>query len=272
MGKQLHPITNWPKYNKSLINRGSLTFWLDAEAMSNWFHHDHQGQRGRNPLYTDQPIIGKDGQIKGYEVLARRWERTRQSYQGIDFLALSRDESLHVDTVMLRAILRDLPAMAQRAPCMLSINLNPALTSTTYQNLLLLVILQARKLGIAIWFEVLEHSPLYRKHRELIEVLRSHGAHIACDDFGTQECNFQRVMALPYEIIKLDRSLLLQASKSSHALRMLSGLVEYLQRFGMKVVCEGVETLTHIEIANQLGCDYQQGYAHAMPAPLSRWA
>ncbi|MGL5606670.1 MAG: EAL domain-containing protein, partial [Aeromonas veronii] len=132
--------------------------------------------------------------------------------------------------------------------------------------------LQARKLDIAIWFEVVEYAPLQRKDLSLIEVLRSHGAHIACDDFGTQECNFQRVMALPYEIIKLDRSLLLQAAKSSHALRMLTGLVEYLQRLGMKVVCEGVENQTHIEIADQIGCDYQQGYVYAMPSPLSRLA
>jgi hypothetical protein len=56
MGKLLHPITNWPQYNKSLINRGSLAFWVDAEAMSNWFHHDHHGRRGRSQLYTDQTI------------------------------------------------------------------------------------------------------------------------------------------------------------------------------------------------------------------------
>ncbi len=56
MGMSLHPITNWPKYKKSLINRGSLTFWIDAEVMNNWFHHDHHGRRGRIPLYSDQTI------------------------------------------------------------------------------------------------------------------------------------------------------------------------------------------------------------------------
>ncbi|MGU5544514.1 IS5 family transposase [Aeromonas veronii] len=56
MGTSLHPITNWPQYNKSLINLGSLTFWVDTEAMSNWFHHDHHGRRGRSQLYTDQTI------------------------------------------------------------------------------------------------------------------------------------------------------------------------------------------------------------------------
>lgn len=222
------------------------------------------------PFY--QPIVDRDRQIIGFEALARRWEPRQQRYQGIDFPSLSDDESLHVDIVMLRAIWRDLPVLARHAPCSLSINLNPAFESPTYKNLLLLTLLQARKLGIAIWFEVVEYAPLERKELALIEVLRSHGAHIACDDFGTQECNFQRVMALPCEIIKLDRSLLLQATKSSHALRMLTGLVEYLQRLGMKVVCEGVENQTHIEIADQLGCDYQQGYAYAMPSPLFRWA
>ena len=56
MGTSLHSITNWPQYNKSLINRGSLTLWVDAAAMDNWFHLDHHGRRGRSQLYTDQTI------------------------------------------------------------------------------------------------------------------------------------------------------------------------------------------------------------------------
>ncbi len=56
MGISLHPITNWPKYNKSLIHRGSPTFWVDAEAMSNWFHHDYHGRQGRSQFYTNQTI------------------------------------------------------------------------------------------------------------------------------------------------------------------------------------------------------------------------
>lgn len=59
MGKSLHPITNWSQYIKSLIHCGSLTFWVDADAMDNWFHHDHHdhhGRRGRSQLYTGQTI------------------------------------------------------------------------------------------------------------------------------------------------------------------------------------------------------------------------
>ncbi|MNN04917.1 hypothetical protein D3C81_1176580 [compost metagenome] len=56
MGKALHPITNWSQYNKFLVHRGSLTFWVDADVMDNRFHHDHHGRRGRSQLYTDQTI------------------------------------------------------------------------------------------------------------------------------------------------------------------------------------------------------------------------
>ncbi len=79
------------------------------------------------PFY--QPIIGRDHQVKGYEVLARRWEQAQQSYQGIDFASLSEEQSLHLDIVMLRAIMRDLPTLAQAGPYFLSINLNPTLNS-----------------------------------------------------------------------------------------------------------------------------------------------
>ncbi|MGL5567264.1 MAG: EAL domain-containing protein [Plesiomonas sp.] len=221
------------------------------------------------PFY--QPILNRAHQVTGYEVLARRWDPVTRCYQGIEFKRLGDDEVLHIDIVMLKAILRDLPTIAKGGPCTLSINLNPVMTCAIYQQLLLWVLLKARKLGIEIWFEVLEHATLHHSQRELFEVLRCQGAHIACDDFGTLECNFQRLMAMPYDIIKLDRVLLCQASHNHHALKMLTGLVEYLQQFAMKIVCEGVETQQHIETANQLGCDYQQGYAYAMPAPLSRW-
>ncbi len=56
MSKTLLPIPNWPKCYKLLINRGSLTFRVDAEAMRNLFHHDHHGRRGQSQLCTDQSI------------------------------------------------------------------------------------------------------------------------------------------------------------------------------------------------------------------------
>ncbi len=56
MGKSLHAISNWSQYNRSLVQRGSLTFWVDEHVVHNWFHQEHHGRRGRRSLYTDQTI------------------------------------------------------------------------------------------------------------------------------------------------------------------------------------------------------------------------
>ncbi|HAX6710864.1 TPA: hypothetical protein JTN26_004836 [Escherichia coli] len=41
VAKQKFKITNWPTYNKALINRGSITFWLDDEAIQAWYESGH---------------------------------------------------------------------------------------------------------------------------------------------------------------------------------------------------------------------------------------
>ncbi|MGO0495198.1 IS5/IS1182 family transposase, partial [Escherichia coli] len=37
MAKQKFKITNLPTYNKYLTNSGSITFWLDDEAIQAWY-------------------------------------------------------------------------------------------------------------------------------------------------------------------------------------------------------------------------------------------
>ncbi|GAL24781.1 mobile element protein [Vibrio variabilis] len=36
MPKPYFKTKNWPQYNNSLINKGSLTFWIDEEAIRDW--------------------------------------------------------------------------------------------------------------------------------------------------------------------------------------------------------------------------------------------
>ncbi|OEC18524.1 transposase [Vibrio cholerae] len=38
MLKPRYKTTNWKQYNKAPINRGSLTFWIDEEAIHKWKH------------------------------------------------------------------------------------------------------------------------------------------------------------------------------------------------------------------------------------------
>ncbi|MGJ7429584.1 IS5 family transposase [Klebsiella pneumoniae] len=56
VAKQKFRITNWPTYNKALINRGSITFWLDDEAIQAWYESATPSSRGRPQRYSDLAI------------------------------------------------------------------------------------------------------------------------------------------------------------------------------------------------------------------------
>jgi hypothetical protein len=56
MGKSKRKITNWKEYNQALVNRGSLTFWMDDDAIANWYCDTPSGRRGRSNEFSDSAI------------------------------------------------------------------------------------------------------------------------------------------------------------------------------------------------------------------------
>ncbi|VEI64775.1 Transposase DDE domain [Serratia fonticola] len=52
MAKQKFKITNWAAYNKALVNRGSLTFWLDESVIHAWYDEPKNSSRGRPQRYS----------------------------------------------------------------------------------------------------------------------------------------------------------------------------------------------------------------------------
>ena len=55
--KAIYRPRNWKAYNQSLVQRGSLTVWIDEDVLANW-HPEPEGkrQRGGQLQYSDQSI------------------------------------------------------------------------------------------------------------------------------------------------------------------------------------------------------------------------
>jgi hypothetical protein len=54
--KTLYRVQNWPEYEKALVKRGSITFWLSNDFEQNW-RHTGEKQRGGQFEYSDQAIL-----------------------------------------------------------------------------------------------------------------------------------------------------------------------------------------------------------------------
>ncbi len=52
-----YKIRNWSEYNRALIQRGSITVWMDEKAIKNWFSSYHTCRAGRPATYSDEAIL-----------------------------------------------------------------------------------------------------------------------------------------------------------------------------------------------------------------------
>jgi len=101
--------------------------------------------------------------------------------------------------------------------------------------------------------------------REAVEGYRDLGLTIAMDDFGVGCSNFDRVVSLRPDIVKIDRSILAGAAGRDKARRMLPVMIELLHEFHARVAVEGIETEAAALLAIEAKADYLQGYFFATP-------
>ena len=54
--KGTYKITNWRKYNKSLVQRGSITFWFSEDVIEQWHHPNNPSKVGHPFVYSDTAV------------------------------------------------------------------------------------------------------------------------------------------------------------------------------------------------------------------------
>jgi EAL domain-containing protein (putative c-di-GMP-specific phosphodiesterase class I) len=98
-----------------------------------------------------------------------------------------------------------------------------------------------------------------------VQYFRDLGCLVAIDDFGAGESNFERIWRLKPDIVKLDRSMVVEAMRTSRVRRILPGLVSLIHEAGCLVVMEGLETAEHALIAMESDVDFVQGFYFGEP-------
>lgn len=117
-----------------------------------------------------------------------------------------------------------------------------------------------------VCIEILEHACSdERLLAEAVEGYRALGASIAMDDFGVGSSNFDRVVALRPDVVKIDKSILGAALGNDKAQRVLPAMIELLHEFEVRVAVEGIESRAGAVAAIEARADYVQGYYFAPP-------
>lgn len=106
----------------------------------------------------------------------------------------------------------------------------------------------------------------YVQLKDTLDELSYSGMKICLDDFGTGYSDTRRLLDLPIDIVKLDKTFL-EGIEGQGIRNVVGGFIRILKEEGYHIVAEGVETEHVLDILDGFHCDYIQGYYFSKPVP-----
>ncbi|MBN2816148.1 MAG: EAL domain-containing protein [Campylobacterales bacterium] len=101
---------------------------------------------------------------------------------------------------------------------------------------------------------------------EQLKELKRKGFKISIDDFGAEYSNFERVLELDVDIIKIDARYIKNIDKDKKSYEITKAIVSFAQNMQIQIVAEFVHSKEVQQIVANLGIDYSQGFYFSEPA------
>jgi EAL domain-containing protein (putative c-di-GMP-specific phosphodiesterase class I) len=122
-------------------------------------------------------------------------------------------------------------------------------------------------LGRRIVLEITERAAIDKISRlgQRVAQLRQLGFAIAVDDLGAGYAGLSTLALLEPEVVKIDMSLVRGIDQHPVKRGIVESMVRLCEQLGMRVVCEGVETVGERDVLLQAGGNLLQGYLFARP-------
>lgn len=121
-----------------------------------------------------------------------------------------------------------------------------------------------------VTLELLESEEIqdFKALKDFIKKVKSFGCKIAIDDFGSGYSNYNYLLELDVDILKIDGSLIKNIDKSENNQLVVKSIVEFAKLANIKTVAEFVENKEIEKVITELGIDYGQGYYYSAPKLL----
>ncbi len=119
-------------------------------------------------------------------------------------------------------------------------------------------------------FEITESEEVrdYKIINNFIKGLKKYGVKIAIDDFGSGYANFEHIMNIDADFIKIDGSLIKNIDKDNNARIITEAIISFSRKLGRKTITEYIHSEDVFKMVKELGADYSQGFYFGMPSPI----
>ncbi len=215
-----------------------------------------------------QPIVNNQTkQYEKYEALVRLVANDGKIVSPYFFLDIAKKTKQYIQltTIMLE---KTFEAFSQREEeFSINITMEDITNKSIYQTILNLL-LQYDGIGKRVVFEIVESESIdgnYADVLSFVEKVKEHNCKIAIDDFGSGYSNFEYLIKLKADFIKIDGSLIKEIYNKPEAYTVVSVIVSFAKQMGIKTIAEFVEDEKTLQMLENLGIDYSQGYHFSPP-------
>ena len=129
--------------------------------------------------------------------------------------------------------------------------------------------IKANNIGHFLTFEVLESEKVsnFDLVNDFISQVKMYGVKIAIDDFGTGFSNYENILNLNIDYIKIDGSLIKNINTDKNSYEMVKSIIDFTKALNIRLVAEFIHNEKVFDIVMELGVDEFQGFYLGEPAP-----
>jgi len=103
------------------------------------------------------------------------------------------------------------------------------------------------------------------KSIDVLNKIKQLGVNIALDDFGSGFSSLSYLGKWPIDTLKIDRSFILEIENNFESQMVMKAIVALAKALSLKIVAEGVETISQLQLVRHYKCDLIQGYLFSKP-------
>nr|WP_321445628.1 EAL domain-containing protein [uncultured Cohaesibacter sp.] len=220
------------------------------------------------------------GELFGVEALAR-WNHPKDGViPPSEFIPVAEESGLIIplgQKVFDLALQQSNEWLAEGKCKKISINIAPLQFDTdSFVNRIIDLLARHKIPPSFITVEITESMAMadFEASQAQLSKLRSAGISIAIDDFGTGFSNLSLLTRLPFDILKIDKSLISDIGFQPKSEAVLRAVVSMSKALNFETIAEGIETEEQFTFLENIGCDNVQGFLLGKPMSvidLARW-
>ncbi|MBQ0051991.1 MAG: bifunctional diguanylate cyclase/phosphodiesterase [Treponema sp.] len=214
--------------------------------------------------------------LVGAEALVRWIKDDGKIVSPLDFISVFEEDGLiyKLDLYVFRQVCEKIKFWQDKGKNLVPISVNVSRVSLQHKNIIWdykRIIEQTDINQELVPLEITESaSSDVKETQRLAEEFKKAGFMIHMDDFGSGFSSLGNLNSMPFDEIKLDKSLVdyIGTPGGEELLKHTLALVQFK---GLKTIAEGVETKEQLEFLRELKCDHIQGYYFSAPMPYEKF-